>query len=142
MGEQESRDYDGDTDSEGGELRGCERVKVGIKLTLGRAVDDATPDIVRSALSRDLSRTGIACTTQHELEEGEAVSLDFSTQGSPVGMGLPERLYGSGRVVRVEQRNSSTRLIAIQFEEAFSQKMEFGFFMAWLLGRQPRPDFA
>ncbi len=121
------------------EHRSFERVKAGIKLTLGRRLESGG-DIDRPALSRDISRSGVACTTQHRVSIGDRVRVMLSTQGSPHAMALPERISGHARVVRIERKNSSTRLVALRFDEEMAGSMELGFFMAWLLGRGNTPE--
>lgn len=122
------------------EKRLFERVKACVKLTLGVCTSLGSVGAERPALTRDVSRGGIACTTQHRLRVGDRVEVAIETRGCPDALGLPETLRGFARVLRVDRKTNHTGVVALRFEDELPNTMEFGFFMAWLLGREATPE--
>jgi hypothetical protein len=124
------------------EKRLFERVKACVKLTIGVCSSLGSVGAERPALTRDVSRGGVACTTQHRLRVGERVQISIETRGCPEALGLPETLCGFARVLRVDRKTNHTGVVALRFEDDLPNTMEFGFFMAWLLGREATPEYS
>lgn len=116
--------------------RQAERAKVCRKLSIST---DPTweSSYQEPALSRDLSITGACVTTNKPLQPGQKVFVRISTDGCPHQWHLPKEIRGAAEVKRVDKQNEGVRQVALRFDTPLAGSMEFGFFMAFLLGRDP-----
>lgn len=123
------------TVEEGRERRRAERVRVCCKLEIVASPDLARP-AVEPALTVDISSTGVCANTPHHLKEGEEVEVVLSTTDASGALGIPANLRARAQVRRVEPQSAGWRKVALAFAPAFTQSMEFAFYMAYLCGMQ------
>lgn len=116
------------------EQRQSERAKICRKLALEWSSDGEGP-FEETALSRDLSLNGVCVNARRAFEPGQHVCVRIPTDGCPAAWKLPSELRAEAEVKRVLDAPGGTRQIALAFQPCLTQRMEFGFFMAYLLGR-------
>jgi len=116
------------------EQRQSERAKICRKLALEWSADGDGP-FEETALSRDLSLSGVCVNARRAFTPGQQVCVRIPTDGCPSEWRLPAVLRAEAEVKRVIDAPGGTRQIALAFQPCLKQRMEFGFFMAYLLGR-------
>lgn len=116
------------------EQRQSERTNICRKLALEWSSNGEGP-FEETALSKDLSLSGVCVNARRAFALGQQVSVRIPTEGCPAEWNLPKELRAEAEVKRVVDGPGGTRQIALAFQPGLKQRMEFGFFMAYLLGR-------
>ena len=114
------------------ERRAESRFDIRLKIKIAVAVAQSDKPLVGMARVRNVSTQGVYCLTKHRLTVGQEVKLQFFTQGCPTDSGISGKIYGTGRVVRVEPVDRRRSNVALEFDKDLSENIEFAIFAEYL----------
>lgn len=116
------------------ENRASKRIMLAFKISIGVNVKGSERPLVGPGLVENMSSSGALCVTKHRLRVGQPVMVRISTELADDAPGLPKFFMDTGVVMRVDSLDAQRCRVAIQFQEALSQDIQFALFIDRLQG--------